>query len=103
MFEIRKTYNNITPDPIVFPDSARIEAFDDEISPFMFATAGLIEVIIQIIWLCLASKTSVSTGLTQTQAMIDTRTLDTNPEQFLPAKPVRDNRQYMAQDCRSLV
>jgi len=61
--KIRKTYNDIAPDPIFFPDNARIEAFDDEISSFMFSTTSLPKITIQIFWFRLAPTKSVSSEL----------------------------------------
>ena len=51
----KKTYNNITPDSIPFPNNTWIEAFDNEVGSFMSTTSCLIDITIQIIWFCLAS------------------------------------------------
>ena len=46
LLDKRETYDDITSDPIFFPDSPRIEAFDDEVCSFMSTTAGLIDITI---------------------------------------------------------
>jgi hypothetical protein len=55
-----KTYNNITPDPIFFPDNSRIKAFDDEVSSLVSPTTCFIIITIQVIWMCLASKNQLA-------------------------------------------
>lgn len=50
-----ETYNNITPNAILFPCNTWIEAFDNKISSFMSLSSGLVDIAIQVIWFCFTS------------------------------------------------
>jgi hypothetical protein len=58
----RETYNDITPDPIFFPNNTRIEALDDEVGSLVPPTTCLLEITIKIVWICLASTKPVSSN-----------------------------------------